>query len=140
MAGGVGSTNCCANARPPQQVNATPSVSKKSLAWSRAAANRAVAIRQVGEPSSVMTCTSVGAGATLLCRANVYLSRARLRRAIIVIYGFAFLSRIDFSPTATRLPCVLKKSVPSEIAGVAMHTSPIGLVASTLNSGPAFTT
>jgi len=38
-------------------------------------------------------------------------------------------------PMATTCPCVRKKIVPSEMAGVAMQTSFIWLVANTVNSG-----
>jgi hypothetical protein len=41
---------------------------------------------------------------------------------------------------ATRLPNVRNRSMPSEIAGVAISISPIGLLASSSNSGPAATT
>src|SRR5439155_21547117 len=57
-------------------------------------------------------------------------------------------SRLSFHPTyglarsamATRCPCVRKKSVPAEIAGVAIQISPIGFTESSLNCGPAWTT
>ena len=61
---------------------------------------------------------------------------AETKRAPHRVDGTYFVSLLN----ASRWCSVLRKSIPSAIAGVARHVSPTGLMASNSYFGPAFTT